>query len=122
MGSGGSQEAEYPLKAALSAGTHDLVCDGIIIAPVDVQFDLVHRRAGIDTLLATTMRRFEPRGSDDFDAQPCDIPMLAPAMDFEPGDQFVFRYTGTNSTSANGYIPNGDGARTNGRIPNVTLP
>ena len=122
MGSGGSQEAEYSLKADVAAGTYKLVCDGIIIRAVDVTFDLVLRRDGVDTTLATTMQHFEPLPEGMFTAQACDIDMDAPAITFEPGDQFIFRYTGANATSTNGYIPNGDGHLAEGRIPNITLP
>ncbi len=122
MGSGGSQEAEYSLKADVAAGTYKLVCDGIIIRAVDVTFDLVLRRDGVDTTLATAMQHFEPLPEGRFTAQACDIDMDAPAIDFEAGDQFIFRYTGANTTSTNGYIPNGDGHLAEGRIPNITLP
>lgn len=122
MGSGGSQEAEYSLKADVAAGTYKLVCDGIIIRAVDVTFDLVHRRDGADTTLATVMQHFEPLPGGVFTAQACDIDMTAPAIEFEAGDQFIFRYTGANTTSTNGYIPNGDGHLAEGRIPNITLP
>lgn len=122
MGSGGSQEAEYALKADIAAGTYKLVCDGIIIRAVDVTFDLVHRRDGADTLLATAMQHFEPLPGGAFTAQACDIDMPAPAVEFLPGDEFIFRYTGANTTSTNGYIPNGDGHLAEGRIPNITLP
>jgi hypothetical protein len=122
VGSGGSQEAEYGLKADVVAGTYKLVCDGIIIRAVDVTFDLVLRREGVDTLLATAMQHFEPLPEGMFTAQACDIDMDAPAIDFVAGDQFIFRYTGANTTSTNGYIPNGDGHTADGRIPNITLP
>jgi hypothetical protein len=122
VGTGGSHNAEYTLKAGVPAGTYALVCDGIIIAPVDVQFDLLHLRGETETVLATAMRHFDPLPDGNFDAQPCDIAMPAPAIEFEAGDHFVFRYTGTNSTNPNGYVPNGEGNRANGRIPNITLP
>lgn len=122
MGSGGSQEAEYSLQADVPAGTYKLVCDGIIIRAIDVTFDLVLRRAGVDTTLATAMQSFQPLPAGAFTAQACDIDMPAPAIDFEPGDQFIFRYSGSNTMSSNGYIPNGDGHLAEGRIPNITLP
>ena len=122
MGSGGSQEAEYSLKADVAAGAYKLVCDGIIIRAVDVTFDLVHRRGDQDTLLSTVTQHFEPLPEGRFAAQPCDLDMDAPMIDFVAGDQFIFRYTGANTTSTNGYIPNGDGASADGRIPNITLP
>jgi hypothetical protein len=122
VGSGGSYEAEYGLKADVVAGQYKLVCDGIIIRSIDVTFDLVQRRGGVDTMLATATQHFDPLPDGVFTAQACDIDMDAPAIDFLAGDQFVFRYTGANTTSTNGYIPNGDGASADGRIPNITLP
>ncbi len=105
----------------MPAGTYRLVCDGIIIRPVDVTFDLVHRRNGVDTLLASFMQRFEPVPGN-FDAQACERDLEAQAIEAIPGDQFIFRYSGANTTVMMAYIPNGDGTLTNGRIPNITLP
>ena len=90
MGPGGSQEAEYALKADVPAGTYTVVCDAVIIRAVDVTFDLVWRRGATDTTLATWTQHFEPLAGGGFDAQ--------------------------------AFIPNGDGALANGRIPNITLP
>lgn len=124
MGPGGSQEAEYTLKGDVPAGTYVVVCDGIIIRAIDVTFDLLWRHAagGDDTVLASWMVHFEPLGDGSFDAQACDHEVDAPAITYQPGDELIFRYSGANTTVANGYIPNGDGALTNGRIPNITLP
>jgi hypothetical protein len=55
VGSGGSLEAEYTLKADIPAGTYKVICDAIIIRSVDVTFDLLWRRDGVDTVLATWM-------------------------------------------------------------------
>jgi hypothetical protein len=122
VGSGGSHEAEYTLKAAVPAGTYKVICDAIIIRPVDVTFDLVWRQAGGDTTLATWMQHFEPLPGGVFDAQPyeLDVPVSI-GMD-EKGSQFIFRYSGMNSTAMMAFIPNGDGDITGGRIPNITLP
>ena len=122
MGPGGSQEAEYALKTSVAAGTYKLVCDGIIIRAVDVTFDLIWRRGATDTLLATNTTHFEPLPGGEYSATPCDVDLPAAAIDFEAGDELVFRYTGANTTSSQAYIPNGDGATTDGRIPNITLP
>jgi len=122
VGSGGSQEAEYALKASVPAGPYHVVCDAIIIRPVDVTFDLVWRRGAADTTLATWMQHFEPLPGGVYDAQPYELDVQAPAIDFQKGDQFIFRYTGMNSTAMQAFIPNGDGEITNGRIPNITLP
>jgi hypothetical protein len=121
VGAGGSQEASYDLQASVRAGAYHVVFDGIVIYPVDVQFDLLWRRAGSDTTLTTWQLHFEPVGSD-FDAQAFEVDEPAPAIDFRAGDQLVFRYTGSTASPADSYIPNGDGAKKNGRDPNITLP
>ena len=122
MGPGGSQEAEYTLQAGIPAGTYHFVLDCVITASVDVQFDLVHRRGTDDTTLATWTAHYNPIGPGQYDAQPFEYHQYAPSVDFKSGDQLVFRYTGSNTTSNEAYIPNGDGAITHGRIPNFTLP
>ena len=121
MGAGGSQEAEFDLVAGVPAGTYHFVLDSIIIRSVDVTFDLVWRRGTTDTTLATWQKHFEPLPGS-FDAQPYEVDMTAPAITFQAGDQLVFRFTGANTSSAEAYIPNGDGALSEGRIPNITLP
>lgn len=122
MGPGGSQEAEFTLEAAVPAGTYTVVCDAIVIRAVDVTFDLVWRRGQTDTTLATWTQHFEPLPGGEFGAQPYEIEQTAPAIEWQEGDQFIFRYTGANTTSMQAFIPNGDGAITGGRIPNITLP
>lgn len=123
MGSGGSLEAEYTLKADVPAGTYKVICDAIIIRTVDVQFDLIWRRGATDTTLATWMQRFEPLADGSFKAQPYEYDAVTPtAIELESGDQLVFRYSGLGSTAMMAFIPNGDGPITGGRIPNITLP
>jgi hypothetical protein len=82
----------------------------------------VHRRGADDTTLATWTAHYNPIGGGQYDAQPFEYDQDAPAVDFKSGDQLVFRYSGSNTTSNEAYIPNGDGAITHGRIPNITLP
>ena len=122
MGAGGSQEASYDLQAGVPAGTYHLVLDGIVLQSVDVEFDLLWRRDGSDTVLATARQHFDPPMDGGFDAQAFELDVQAPAVDYRGGDQLVLRYTGTNATSADAYIPNGDGAKKAGRDPNITLP
>lgn len=122
MGAGGSQEAAYSLKASVPAGTYHLVLDAVIIRAVDVTFDLIWRRGQTDMPLASWTEHYEPLGGGSFDAQPLEYDETAPAIDWKDGDQLVFRYTGANTTSAEAYIPNGDGNLSHGRIPNITLP
>jgi hypothetical protein len=86
-----------------------------------VTFDLIWRRGVTDTVLGTWSEHFEPLPGGVFDAQPFERDVAAQAIDFQPGDQFVWRFTGM-STSEMAYIPNGDGRITDGRIPNITLP
>lgn len=123
MGPGGSQDAEFTLITSVPAGTYHVECDAVITASVDVTFSLIWRHAdhSADTVLATWMKHWDPAPSG-FDAQPYEIDEPAPAIDAKPGDQFVFRYAGANTTSTEAFIPNGDGAHSNGRIPAITLP
>jgi hypothetical protein len=122
VGSGGSQEAPYTLKAKVPAGTYHLEVDAVITLAVDVQFDLIWRRGSTDTVLATWNQHFDPLGGGNFDAQPFEYDEDCVAIDTLKGDQLVFRYTGTGGATAEAYIPNGDGAFSHGRIPNITLP
>lgn len=122
MGSGGSLDAAYTLKADVAGGTYHVICDAIIIRSVDVTFDLIHRRGSDDTKLVTWTQHFDPLPGGVYDAQAYEVDQTAPAIDFADGDQFVFRYSGANTTSSNAFIPNGDGATAKGRIPNITLP
>jgi hypothetical protein len=122
VGTGGSQEAPFSLLAGIPAGTYHFVLDAVVISSVDVQFDLVLRRGGADTTLVTWMEHYNAIGGGDFDAQPFEYDETAPAVDFQAGDQLVFRYTGSNGAASETYIPNGDGVNSKGRIPNITLP
>ena len=122
MGPGGSQEAPFDLRASVPAGTYHVECDAVIIAPVDVTFTLIWRRGTTDTTLAQWMRHWDPLPPGMFDAQPYEVDMAAPAIDYQKGDRLVFRYAAANTTSAEAFIPNGDGPLSKGRIPNITLP
>jgi hypothetical protein len=123
VGSGGSLDAEYKLKADVPAGAYHVICDGIIIRAVDVAFALIHRRDGADLVqLAGWTQHFEPLPGGQYSAQAYELDVGAPAIAFQSGDELVFRYTGLSSTAMMAFIPNGDGKKTNGRIPNLTLP
>jgi hypothetical protein len=123
VGSGGSLDAEYSLKADVPAGAYHVICDGIVIRAVDVAFALVHRRGGADLVeLASWTQHFEPLGGGQYTAQAYELDVDAPAIAFRSGDELVFRYTGLASTVMVAFIPNGDGRITGGRIPSITLP
>lgn len=122
MGPGGSQEAPYNLRASVPAGTYHVTCDAIIIGPVDVTFTLIWRSGETDTNLAQWLQHWEPLPGGGYDAQPYEIDEAAPAIDWKPGDQLVFRYAATNTRTAEAFIPNGDGVHAHGRIPSIALP
>ena len=106
----------------MPAGTYRVICDAIIIRAVDVQFDLIWRRDTTDTTLATWSEHFEPLPGGSFKAQPYEIDQAAQAIDFEPGDLFIFKYSGSNTMSSMAFIPNGDGPTNGGRFPQIILP
>ena len=123
MGPGGSSlDAAFNLRAAVPAGSYHVECDSIITASVDVTFTLIWRRGATDTSLVAWTKHWEPLPGGIYDAQAYEVDMPAAAIDFQSGDQLVFRYAGGSSSVANAFIPNGDGVRANGRIPNITLP
>lgn len=121
MGLGESLEAAFSLRTGVHAGTYHVICDAIIIGPVDVTFTLIWRRGQADTNLAQWMQHWDPLPSG-YDAQAYEVDMTTAAIDWKPGDQLVFRYAAANTTTPNAFIPNGDGAIQNGRIPSITLP
>ena len=122
MGPGGSQEAPFDLRASVHAGTYHVACDAIIIGSVDVTFTLIWRRGQADTNLAQWTRHWDPLPGGVYDAQAYEIDMAGAAIDWQAGDQLVFRYAAANTTTPNAFIPNGDGFHANGRIPSITLP
>ena len=122
MGLGGSQDAAFSLRADVPAGAYHVQCDSIITESVDVTFTLILRRGASDTTLVEWMKHFEPQAGGGYDAQAYEVDEVAPAIRFQAGDQLVFRYAGQSASSPDAFIPNGDGARTGGRIPSITLP
>jgi hypothetical protein len=122
VGPGGSQDAAFNLRGSVPAGTYHVECDAVITASVDATFTLILRRGINDTQLVQWTQHFEPLGSMHFEAQPYEVDMAAPAIDYRSGDLFVFRYAASNTIGNNAFIPNGDGRNSNGRIPSITLP
>jgi hypothetical protein len=122
MGVGDSQiEAAFTLRGPLAAGSWHLVGDGAVLASVDIQYDVIWRRGGSDTTLATFTHHFDPHPSG-FDAVPFEGTTNGPAAAAQAGDKLVLRFTASETTEAVAFIPNGDGANANGRIPFVDPP
>ena len=122
MGPGRSQEAPYDLKEAIPAGSWHVVMDAVILKGVDVMFELIWRHGADDAPIATWMQHFEPKVGADFTATAYELDVDGAATGFTNGDQLVFRYSGANTTSNEAFVPNGDGAKTKGRIPSFELP
>ena len=95
--------------------------DCIVIAGVDVTFDLLHRRGATDTVVTTWTQHFNPLPTG-FDAQAYEVDMTGAKIDFVKGDKLVFKFSGANTIQSDAWIPNGDGGLSQGRIPNITLP
>ena len=95
----------------------------MINANCEIQFEIIHRRGGTDTVLASFTDMYMPlaNGENSF-AQPFEYDAEAPEFPFESGDVFVFRYSALQAPVAESYIPNGDGQLTAGRIPQIILP
>jgi hypothetical protein len=100
---------------------YHFVLDCIVIAGVDVTFDLLHRRDATDTVITTWTEHFNPLPTS-FDAQAYEINMPGVMVPFIDGDKLVFRFSGANTIQSDAWIPNGDGTHSDGRIPNITLP
>ncbi|MCX5744119.1 MAG: hypothetical protein NT062_16645 [Proteobacteria bacterium] len=96
--------------------------DCAVIKSVDMTFELAVRTAGVDAPLAQWTTHFDPKPGVDFSATAYELDQPASEAVYAPGAQLIFRYTAANTTSATAWVPNGDGATNDGRIPSFTLP
>ena len=124
MGVGDPLEASYTLAGPIAAGSWHLIGDGLILATVDVRFDVLWRSSAGDHVIATFTNHFvQPTGAQAFNAVLLDADAPGVAAAAVAGDLLVLRMTATASmASGPAYIPNADGPHTNGRIPSLTLP
>ncbi len=92
--------------------------------PVDVEFELLWRHAGGgDVPIATWNQHFDPLGNGNFDGQPCELTAESDvAVDFNEGDELVFRYTGTGTDTPMAYIPVGSPIVEAGRFTQIFVP
>jgi hypothetical protein len=121
VGAGSSQEATFALEASVPAGSYHFVMDCIVIDAVTMTFELLQRRAGSDTLLVGFIDSYTPLGGANYSAQPFAYDETVPAIDFEAGDELVFRYTANGSSLPAAWEPNGD-QQHGSHDPNITLP
>ena len=105
----------------MPSGAYHFVLDCIVIAPVDVKFELMARHGTDTVVLATWSKHFDPLATG-YDAQPYEVDMTGAKIDFVKGDKLVFKFSGANTIQSDAWIPNGDGGLSQGRIPNLTLP
>lgn len=128
MGVGDPLEATYVLAGPVAAGVWQLVGDGLILAAVDMQFDVLWR-SGLgdqqnEQLIVSFRHHFDPpTGSHAYDAVPLDANAAGAAAAAVRGDRLVLRMTATQAASSGpAYLPNADGPHTHGRIPSLSLP
>ena len=86
-----------------------------------VDFEILRRRAGSDLLIVSWQEDILP-GPNVSQAVPLELTATGAAVAIEDGDQLVFRYSGESGDLPMAYVPNGEGARTGGRIPFIDLP
>lgn len=127
MGVGNPLEAAFTLAGPIKAGDWQLIGDGIVLAAngVDIRFDVIWRRIGMaDVTLASFQNHFaQPTGTGQFNAVPFAATAPGIAATAAAGDLLVLRFTAMNAPAgAMAFIPNGDGSKTMGQIPSITLP
>ncbi len=129
MGVGDPLEAAFTLAGPVKAGEWDLIGDGIVLVNggVDIRFDVIWRqKSGVgDQTLVSFQNHFAelPAGPGQFNAVQFEATGAGVAAEAVAGDLLVLRFTAMNAPQgAMAFIPNGDGVKTMGRIPVVTLP
>jgi hypothetical protein len=94
-----------------------------VLYPVDVTFDVLWRDAAGDHLVVSWTHHFDPPASG-FNAVQYEEDAVGVAAKAKANDQLVLRMTAQGNYPADTmlWIPNGDGASTQGRDPSLTLP
>jgi hypothetical protein len=124
VGAGSSLEAPFTLAGAIRAGTWHFIGDGLVLDAVDMRFDVLWRAGGSDVTLVTFRHHYDPppAGPTQFDAVTYEADAAGIAVAAHAGDTLVLRFTVENGPTMPSFVPNGDGAKTMGRIPSLKLP
>lgn len=131
MGVGDSLEAQFPLRAAVPAGTWRIVGDGLVAGPIavsaTVRFDLLLRGPsdpGGGLRFLSFQNRFvrDPSPERKFSAVRYSASAEGPRLEVNPGDRLVLRVTSVDAEGSASFIVNGDGKLTGGEIPRLDLP
>lgn len=104
------------------AGRWHFVLDGVVVHSSDMLFEMVHRRGATDDVITSVTEHLDPKPGSDFTATILSADADGAAVDYQPGDLLVFRYTVMNPAAATCWTPNGDGSKNGGAIPNITPP
>jgi hypothetical protein len=110
------------LAGPIAAGNWHLIGDGIAFQSTDVQFDVLWRH-GTDTPIVSWTHHFDPPAQ--IAAVKFDADATGAAVPAEKGDELVLRWSVPGPDGGAGALafqPNGDGSRSNGRIPSLILP
>ena len=91
-----------------------------MLKSVDVTFDVIWRGSGGDRVVVSFSHHFDPPAG--FDAVPFEADATGAEVPARDGDRLVLRWTAAGASSGPAFIPNADGANTNGRIPSLKLP
>ncbi len=124
LGPGGPPlEAAFLLTGPIKAGTWHLVGDGIVLNAADLTYVVVWRdQKGVEHELVRWTHHFDPPASG-FDAVQFEADGAGVAANASGNDTLLLRMSAAGDPNvAMLWIPNGDGAKTNGRIPSLTLP
>jgi hypothetical protein len=127
VGAGGSLEAAFRLAGPIKAGSWHLVGDGVTFDPCDVTFAVLWRSSdGQDHPIVSFTHSFPASGPPMNGYAPAiayEADAMGVAAPAQANDLLVLRFTATgNPNDTTLFIPNGDGAKAQGRIPSLTLP
>jgi hypothetical protein len=111
------------MTGSIPAGTWHLVGDGVVLAAADVTYDVVWRDSkGTEHPITSWTHHFDPQPSG-YTAVQFEADAMAAKASASANDTLILRMSAQGDPSVSMlWIPNGDGAKTMGRIPSLTLP